>query len=94
MIRQKYAGVELEALRRTRERDPELLIELSEREQVRGAVQADLIEPARAKESPPVTTCVSCHVVQISAVGALSGDHTFNAAQGTSGSRGAPLFRG
>ncbi len=46
--------VELEAGRRTRERDPELLVELVEREEVGAGVELDLVESASAEEGPDV----------------------------------------
>ena len=48
----KRLGVEFQADRRARERDPELLVELVERQQVGATVEPDLVESARAKEFP------------------------------------------
>ncbi|MFO0980187.1 MAG: hypothetical protein U1E76_00310 [Planctomycetota bacterium] len=48
------ALVELEPLHRTAERDPQLLVEILDREQISAGVEARLVDAAGTKEAPAV----------------------------------------
>ena len=47
-------GVDVDVVRRHRERDPQLRIEIRQREDVEAVAQADLIDRTRPKELPPM----------------------------------------